>query len=116
MPIRTSMIKPLKLGIFSSSYKDGRKNEKWILDYFNEENNLQNVILVFIGDGWRDLITTLEDNDLSFEWHRTSSQVHSEYIYQQNKLEDLDYYFYLGFDGGALGTYDAYFRGGINRY
>ena len=73
--------------------------------------DLKNIIFVFIGNGWGSFVNKLEENDLSFEWHRTSSNVHSEYLYQQNKLESLDSYFYLGFDGGAMGTYDAYFRG-----
>ena len=111
LPIRSSMIKPYKIGIFSASYKDGRKNENWLLDFFNEGYDLKNIIFVFIGNGWGSFVNKLEENDLSFEWHRTSSNVHSEYLYQQNKLESLDSYFYLGFDGGAMGTYDAYFRG-----
>ena len=34
-----------------------------------------------------------------------------EYVFQQNKLNNLDYYFYLGMDGGAMGSYDAYAYG-----
>lgn len=111
LPIRSSMVKPIKLGIFSACYEDGRKNEEWLVDYFNYNNDLRSIVLVFIGNNWGDFVTKLESLDLNFEWHRTSSSLHSEYEYQQNKLDNLDYYFYLGFDGGAMGTYDAYFRG-----
>lgn len=111
LPTRSSMIRPLKFGIFSSSYEDGRKNEDWLLDYYKHNPFLKNVILSFIGDNWGDFVTKLAKKDLSFEWHRTSGNIHSEYTFQQNKLDELDYYFYLGFDGGAMGTYDAYSRG-----
>ena len=111
LPVRSSMIKPLKLGIFSSLYLDGRKNEKWLIDYFNHNSFIRNIVLVFIGENWGDFSKKLADMNMSFEWHRTSSDMPYEYQFQQNKLDDLDYYFYLGFDGGAMGTYDAYSRG-----
>ena len=111
LPTRSTMVTPIKFGIFSSSYKDGRKNEDWLIKYYKHHPFLKNVVLSFIGNGWDELVVKLAKEDLSFEWHRTSMDMPYEYQFQQNKLDDLDYYFYLGFDGGAMGTYDAYSRG-----
>ena len=42
------------------------------------------------------------------EWHNVSRKLPFEYQFQQNKLSSLDYYIYMGMDGGAMGAYDAY--------
>ena len=34
-----------------------------------------------------------------------------EYFYQQILLSQVDYYIYMGMDGGAMGSYDAYAMG-----
>ncbi len=111
LPVRSSTIRPIRMGIFSSYYKDGRKNEGWILDYYKLNKEISNIIFVFIGDHWGEFVKRLDDLDMSFEWHRTNRNISHEYEFQISKLDNLDYYFYLGFDGGAMGTYDAYSRG-----
>lgn len=108
LPVRNTYIKPLSIGIFSACYPDGRKNEKWIIDYCQENPNSKYINFVFIGPGWSNVVNKLAEIGCSFEWHNVSRQMPYEYQFQQNKLVSLNYYIYLGMDGGAMGTYDAY--------
>jgi hypothetical protein len=111
LPIRNDYIRPISLGIFSGYYKDGRKNDKWLLDFIREEKDIHLVNLVFIGPRWSEILATLSGYNCTFEWHSTSRKTPFEYKFQQEKLSKLDYYFYMGFDGGAMGSYDAYANG-----
>lgn len=111
LPIRNSYIRPLSIGIFSNCYPDGRKNEKWILDFCNENKDSNLINFVFLGDGWGEICNSLKSLGCSFEWHCASRTLPYEYFFQQNKLTQLDYYLYVGMDGGAMGTYDAYAMG-----
>lgn len=111
LPTRNKYIKPISLGIFSSYYSDGRKNEKWLLKFCKNNKDISYLNFVFIGPNWEKFLQKFINYNCSFEWHNTSRQMPYEYNFQQNKLLNLDYYFYLGFDGGAMGTYDAYAYG-----
>jgi hypothetical protein len=111
LPARNQYVKPLSIGIFSSYYADNRKNEKWLLDFCKSNKDVVNINFVFIGPNWGGYVKELAKHECSFEWHNTSRKMPFEYQFQQNKLSNLDYYFYLGFDGGAMGTYDAYAYG-----
>lgn len=111
LPARNQYVKPLSIGIFSSYYADNRKNEKWLLEFCKSNEDIVNVNFVFIGPNWGSYVIDLAKYNCSFEWHHTSRKMPYEYQFQQNKLNNLDYYFYLGFDGGAMGTYDAYAYG-----
>lgn len=108
LPVRNSYIKPLSIGIFSACYDDGRKNEKWLIDFCRDNANAQYVNFVFVGKGWDNVVKELEQLGCSFEWHNVSRKLPFEYQFQQNKLCIMDYYIYMGMDGGAMGTYDAY--------
>lgn len=108
LAIRNTYIKPLSIGIFSRCYPDGRKNEKWLLDYCATHEEAKNVNFVFLGDGWGNTVNELNRMNCSYEWHNASRHLPFEYQFQQNKLASLDYYIYMGMDGGAMGTYDAY--------
>nr|WP_315190264.1 hypothetical protein [uncultured Flavobacterium sp.] len=111
LPIRNTYIRPLSIGIFSSVYLDGRKNEQWLLDFCNENETAKLFNFVFIGPEWGKFVDKLAKLQCSFEWHSTARVMPFEYEFQQQKLQKLDYYFYPGFDGGAMGSYDAYFYG-----
>jgi hypothetical protein len=111
LAVRNDYVRPLNLGIFSGYYKDGRKNDKWLIDFIKSEKDIHLVNFVFIGPSWNEIFPILLENNCTFEWHSTSRKTPYEYKFQQNKLEKLDYYFYMGFDGGAMGTYDAYAYG-----
>ena len=111
LPVRNDYVRPLSFGIFSAFYLDGRKNDSWLIKYFKNNENYSLVNFVFIGPNWNFFIEGLSDFDCSFEWHSTSRLLPYEYKFQQDKLSKLDYYFYLGMDGGAMGTYDAFSYG-----
>lgn len=111
LPIRNDYVRPLNLGIFSACYQDGRKNEQWLVDYCYANPNINLVNFIFIGEGWGKILADLEKAGTSFEWHRVQKDMPYEYKFQQSKLANLDFYFYMGMDGGAMGTYDAYAMG-----
>lgn len=108
LPIRNTYIKPISIGIFSACYSDGRKNEQWLLEYCSKCDAAKLVNFVFVGKGWNKVVNELEQLNCSFEWHNVSRKLPFEYMFQQNKLSSLNYYIYMGMDGGAMGTYDAY--------
>lgn len=111
LPIRNNYVRPLSVGMFSNCYSDNRKNELWLLDYCKKESDSSLLNFVFIGDGWADFVRKLQDTGCSFEWHCVSRKMPYEYTFQQTKLAALDYYIYMGMDGGAMGSYDAYAQG-----
>lgn len=111
LPARNQYVKPISLGIFSAYYKDGRKNEQWVRNFCANNPNHKLLNFVFVGPHWGDFLPELTKLDANFEWHNVSREMPYEYIFQQNKLEKLDYFFYLGIDGGAMGTYDGYAMG-----
>lgn len=108
LPVRNTYIRPISIGIFSACYPDGRKNEQWLIDFCSINKDTKLVNFVFIGKGWGHVVEELEKMGVSFEWHNVSRQLPYEYQYQQNLLPNLNYYIYMGMDGGAMGTYDAY--------
>lgn len=108
LPVRNNYIRPISIGIFSACYPDGRKNEEWLLDYCRQCEGAKLVNFVFVGKGWGRVVDELEKLDCSYEWHNVSRKLPYEYQYQQNKMGNLNYYIYMGMDGGAMGTYDAY--------
>lgn len=111
LPIRNTFIRPISIGIFSNCYPDNRKNEKWLLEYCKDHKDSQLVNFVFLGNGWENVCIELAKYNCSFEWHYASRSLPGEYFFQQLKLSNLDYYLYMGMDGGAMGTYDAYAMG-----
>lgn len=108
LPVRNTYIRPISIGIFSACYSDGRKNEQWLLDYCESHECIKNVNFVFVGRGWGEVVNKLEQMGCTYEWHNVSRSLPYEYEFQQHKLSSLNYYIYMGMDGGALGTYDAY--------
>ena len=108
LPVRNTYIRPISIGIFSACYPDGRKNEAWLVDYCKQCEGAKLVNFVFIGKGWDAVVKELESCGCTFEWHNVSRKLPYEYEYQQHKLATLNYYIYMGMDGGAMGAYDAY--------
>lgn len=111
LPVRNNYIKPLSLAIFSNCYADGRKNERWLLEYCETHPDAKLVNFVFLGGGWYRVGEKLSALGCSFTWHCIGRKLPHEYFYQQLSLSEADYYLYMGFDGGAMGTYDAYAMG-----
>lgn len=111
LAVRNDYVKPISIGIFSACYPDGRKNEKWLIDYCKSNTNAKLANFVFIGSGWGGVVKELESLKCSTTWLNISRDLPYEYKFQQNYLAHLDYYLYMGMDGGAMGTYDAYAQG-----
>lgn len=111
LPTRNTYIRPITIGIFSRHYPDKRKNEEWLFDFCKTNRNSELVDFVFIGDGWGNFVTRIGELGCTFQWHNVSRKMPYEYMYQQLKLTSLDYYIYMGMDGGAMGSYDAYAMG-----
>ena len=111
LPARNTYIRPMSVGIFSRCYSDKRKNEQWLLDYCKQNNNCKYINFVFIGQGWGNFVSELSSYGCSFQWINVSRSMPYEYMYQQLELSRLDYYLYMGMDGGAMGAYDAYAMG-----
>lgn len=111
LPVRNTYVRPISIGIFSRCYPDNRKKEEWLLNFCRSNSNAKLVDFVFIGAGWSDFVNKLSSLGCSFQWHNVSRDMPYEYMYQQLKLTNLDYYVYMGMDGGAMGSYDAYAMG-----
>ena len=111
LPVRNTYVRPITLGIFSRCYPDKRKNEDWLLRYCKSHPASKFVDFVFIGKDWGTFVEQLSELGCSFQWHNVSRSMPHEYMYQQLKLTNLDYYIYMGMDGGAMGAYDAYAMG-----
>lgn len=111
LPVRNTYVKPISLGIFSSYYPDGRKNDEWLLNFAKIDPNAKLLNFMFVGPYWGEFLSKFSGLGCSFEWHSVDRKLPYEYQFQQEKLSHLDYYFYLGFDGGAMGSYDAYAYG-----
>lgn len=111
LPVRNTYIRPMTMGIFSACYPDHRKNDHWLQEYCLTHELARLVNFVFIGSGWGDFVNQLEKDGCSFQWINISRRMPHEYFYQQLLLSQVDYYVYMGMDGGAMGTYDAYAMG-----
>ena len=111
LPVRNTFVRPITIGIFSRCYPDNRKNEKWLYNFCRSYQESKLVDYVFIGAGWGTFVNDLAKIGCSFQWHNVSRDMPYEYMYQQLKLANLDYYIYMGMDGGAMGSYDAYAMG-----
>lgn len=111
LPVRNTYVRPITIAIFSRCYPDKRKNEEWLYNYCQSNPHSHNAVFVFIGDGWGDFVKRLSEINCSYEWVNISPKLPYEYMYQQLKLSNVDYYIYMGMDGGAMGSYDAYAMG-----
>lgn len=111
LPVRNAFVRPMSIGIFSACYPDHRKNDHWLQEYCSTHELAKLANFVFIGSGWGDFVSCLEKDKCSFQWINISRELPFEYFYQQLLLSNVDYYVYMGMDGGAMGTYDAYAMG-----
>lgn len=109
LPAREVIARPIRLAVFSARYPDGRKNEKWLLDYFGAKDAAARAgfVLCFLGADWESFGQQLAMLDLSFEIYRYSRGTPGEYAMYKNILANSDALLYMGFDGGAMSVYDA---------
>jgi hypothetical protein len=109
LPTRELTVRPIRLAMFSACYEDGRKNERWISDYFQDKPVAykQNFIFCFMGWGWEKFCTRLGELDMNYEIYRYSRFTPGEYDLYKEVLPAMDALIYLGFDGGAMSVYDG---------
>ena len=113
LPFFDRNLEPVKLCIFSKRYSDGRKNEAWLLDWAAQNPaSRDGIYFSFVGSGWLPVAEKLENLGWSVEVVSLSSHLSSEYEIQLRALRSADACLYMGFDGGALGSYDA-FKAGV---
>ena len=113
LPHRGGIVQRPKVALFSARYNDGRKNEAWLLEYFEERAaEVRNgFIICFIGHNWEGFCARMASRGLSFELYRYDRELPGEYEIQKALLQQMDYLIYPGFDGGAMCVYDAIFAG-----
>lgn len=112
LPSRNTYVRPITIGIFSNCYKNMKtKNEDWLIDYCANNKDSRLIDFCFIGHGWEEVVKKLSEYGCSFQWHCVDRSLPYEYMYQQLKLVNIDYYIYMGMDGGAMGSYDAFAMG-----
>lgn len=109
LPARDLTVAPIRLALFTASYEDGRKNEKWILDYFETKGreHKDNFIICLMGWGWEKFCATLGEMEMNYQIYRYSRFTPGEYGMYKSTLQGMDCLAYLGFDGGAMCVYDA---------
>jgi hypothetical protein len=109
LPPRNLTVRPTRLALFSARYEDGRKNERWLLDYFDSRPRAvrDNFTLCFMGWGWESFCAELGALEMNYEIYRYSRFLPGEYDLYRQTLAGMDRLIYLGFDGGAMSVYDA---------
>jgi hypothetical protein len=109
LPARELRVRPIRLALFSARYADGRKNERWIADYFRDKTPEQRSAFVccFLGWGWESFCAQLAAMEMNYEIYRYSRYMLGEYELYKEALATVDAVVYPGFDGGAMSVYDA---------
>lgn len=109
LPARELTVRPIRIAMFSAHYKDGRKNEQWIIDYFEVKDRAyrDNFVICLMGWGWEQIGGQLGELEMNYEIYRYSRFMEGEYAMYKEVLSSMDCLIYLGFDGGAMCVYDA---------
>jgi hypothetical protein len=109
LPARDLRVRPIRLSMFSARYEDGRKNEQWIVDYFQDKTPEERGAFVFsfLGWGWESFCAALGKLEMNYEIYRYSRFLPGEYELYKELIPRSDALIYLGFDGGAMSVYDA---------
>jgi hypothetical protein len=102
-PAHDGVIKPrpIVIGITTRIYRDGRKNEHYILNLIKyiEPKEFKFKIM---GDGWQNIINAMKEKSFEVEYYENfDHQIYRELI------QSIDYYLYLGKDEGQMGFIDA---------
>ena len=99
-------VKKIKIGLSGRIYKDGRKNEKWLISAA-QKMVLENFQFHFFGSGWEKVESSIVSSGGEVFVYPEGSDYLEDHKLIISKLKDLDYWMYLGFDEGSLGTLDA---------
>lgn len=99
-------VKKIKIGLSGRVYKDGRKNENWLISAA-QKIVLENFQFHFFGSGWERVESSIISSGGEVFVYPEGSDYLEDHKLIISKLKDLDYWMYLGFDEGSLGTLDA---------
>lgn len=93
--------KPIRIGITTRVYPDGRKRERLLLQL---AHRIDPEVFTFaiMGEGWEDLVAVLRGKGFSIDYRPVFD--HEAY---RTLIQDSDYYLYLGLDEGSMGFIDA---------
>jgi glycosyltransferase involved in cell wall biosynthesis len=97
------------IGITSRMYADGRKRED-VLVKVAESMRLDAFKFEIIGEGWEEVANILRNAGAEVEIAGSADEPgsdHSGYARILRRLPHFDYYLYLGWDEGSMGTLDA---------
>jgi hypothetical protein len=102
--------KSFHVGIVSKCHPDGRKNEKWLID-FAKDGLLENVELTIIGVGWGPTVNHLHSRITKINLYDGIENEYPPYDEIIKMQKSFDLFFYFGFDEGSLGALDSYLLG-----
>ena len=100
----------IKIAMSGRVYRDGRKNESWLLK-LSSAMDLSNFEFHFFGSGWGEINTAIHKANGMVELYPETENFSYDYDSIINALPNLDYWLYLGFDEGSMGSLDAFLAG-----
>lgn len=100
----------IKIGLSGRIYKDKRKNIQW-LEFVAERMLLDNFEFYFFGNGWEPISEKLKAAKAEVQIFNESGNYIDDHLMILEKLKSLDYWMYLGFDEGSMGSLDAALAG-----
>jgi hypothetical protein len=112
LPGHDGLVQPRRvvIGITSKTFADGRKNENTLVKAA-EAMRLDAFRFEIIGEGWEETAKVLRqagaEVDLPSPSHGVANALENGYAYILGRLPAFDYYLYLGWDEGSMGTLDA---------
>ncbi|MTA67083.1 MAG: hypothetical protein F2951_01245 [Actinobacteria bacterium] len=104
------LIKPMKVGIFSKVFIDGRKNENWLIKLV-EVTDPSQFEFIIVGKGWNKIVSKLRRLGSKVSLFDDIENPYPEYADFPELYNSLDLFIYLGFDEGSMGALDAFVLG-----
>jgi len=102
--------KRIKIGLSGRLYKDGRKNESWLKD-LAKGMPLDNFEFYIFGSGWTNVSDWLVSSHAVVTIHEETNDYSFDHEVILEHLSSLDFWMYLGFDEGSMGSLDAALAG-----
>ena len=101
-------VEPRKIRIGTSGriYKDGRKNEKWLLDAC-AKIDVSPFHFNFFGNGWDEIAQKLLKSGAGVTIVSEDSNFEAEHEQIVENMKQMDFWMYLGQDEGSMGCLDA---------
>lgn len=96
----------IKIGTSGRIYKDGRKNEKWLLEV-SSRIDMSPFHFHFFGNGWDKIGNTLLKCGASVTIMSENTEFEAQHAELVEDMKQMDYWMYLGQDEGSMGCLDA---------